>query len=320
MGMINQFEQFGISDDWGAHRARGSLGGTDFKTPSGTPIIAPNPGVVSYEAGNGSGGYIITLALDNSPGYRMQFLHCSGFEGGNRHVSEGEVIGYTGGIKDAPGSGSSSGAHVHIHMVDPNGNREDVMPWFAQSAGSSAVASVTEYQNLLNSHGYGLVVDGVHGPATDAAVRDFQAKRGLAVDGVVGPATTAELRTPAPVAPPAPVVPVVPVKPAPKPRPKPVKPVVEPVVVKPAPVVAPLPAAADDAANHALGILIPSAKGRKIAYALYGLAALIVSNLAVGIMAAGIQAPIWLIVASALVGNLAVPFTTLAIANASNKK
>jgi hypothetical protein len=33
-------------------------------------------------------------------------------------------------------------------------------------------------------------------------------------------------------------------------------------------------------------------------------------------MAAGVQAPIWVIVASAVVGNLAVPFTTLAIANA----
>lgn len=263
MGMINQFEQFGISDDWAAHRARGSQGGTDFATPAGTPIIAPNPGYVSYEAGNGSGGYIITLSLDNSPGYKMQFLHCSGFEGGNRQVSEGEVIGYTGGRAGAPGSGSSTGPHVHIHMVDPNGNREDVMPWFAQ--------------------------------------------------------------TPAPVAPPAPPVQVAPAKP--KPRPKPVKPVVKPTPVptpapevKPALVIAPLPAEATHAANDALGILIPSAKGRKIAYAVYGLAALIVSNLAVGIMAAGVQAPVWLVVASALVGNLAVPFTTLAIANASNKK
>lgn len=260
MGFINQFEAFGISDDWAAHVARGSLGGTDFKAPAGTPIIAPTPGFVSYEAGNGSGGYIITLALQDSPGYKMQWLHCSGFEGGARQVSEGEVIGYTGGIKDAPGSGSSTGAHVHIHMVDPNGVREDVMPWYA-------VANATA--------------------AAGAAV----------------------------VAPPVVAPPVSMPDPKPVPTPTPVI-----VPVKPAPTVAPLPEEARHAANDALGILIPSLKGRKIAYAVYGVSALIVSNIAVGIMAAGVQAPIWLIVASALVGNLAVPFTTLAIANASNKK
>ena len=86
------------------------------------------------------------------------------------------------------------------------------------------------------------------------------------------------------------------------------------------PQIKPLPKEAKTASHDALGILIPSAKGRKIAYAAYGLAALLVSNLAVGIMAAGVEAPVWLVVASALVGNLAVPFTTLAIANASNKK
>jgi hypothetical protein len=86
------------------------------------------------------------------------------------------------------------------------------------------------------------------------------------------------------------------------------------------PEIQPLPADANTAANDALGILIPQAKNRKIAYALYGLAALVVSNLSVAVMASGTQAPVWLIVTSAVVGNLAVPFTTLAIANAGTKK
>ena len=86
------------------------------------------------------------------------------------------------------------------------------------------------------------------------------------------------------------------------------------------PEIKPLPVDADTAANDALGILIPQAKNRKIAYALYGLAALVISNLSVAVMASGTQAPVWLIVTSAVVGNLAVPFTTLAIANAGNKK
>jgi peptidoglycan hydrolase-like protein with peptidoglycan-binding domain len=39
----------------------------------------------------------------------------------------------------------------------------------------------------------GLLVDGVFGPSTEAAVRDFQQGASLAVDGVVGPLTWAAL-------------------------------------------------------------------------------------------------------------------------------
>jgi len=55
-------------------------------------------------------------------------------------------------------------------------------------AGSTGEA-VRGVQSQLNTRGYGLVVDGVFGSRTDAAVRDFQSRRGLAVDGVVGPRT-----------------------------------------------------------------------------------------------------------------------------------
>ena len=174
--MPNPFAGYPISDDWAAHRARGSLGGTDWATPVGTPIYAPNPGEVRYEYGNGSGGYIISLSLANSPGYVLQFLHCSAFAGSNRYVSEGELIGYTGGAKNAPGSGSSTGPHVHVHLVDPNGVREDVMPWFANSSSPSS----------------GLRVDGDFGPATKRAL---QSALGVAVDGDFGPQSTKALQS-----------------------------------------------------------------------------------------------------------------------------
>ena len=105
-------------------------------------------------------------------------------------------------------------------------------------------------------------------------------------------------------------------KPATKPVAKPVKTNKPTKETKPMATIKPLPQGAQDAASDAIGILIPKAKNRRIAYAIYGLAALVVSNIGVGIMAAGVQAPVWVIVASAVVGNLAVPFTTLAIANA----
>ena len=48
-------------------------------------------------------------------------------------------------------------------------------------------------QNRLNAYGSGLVVDGIRGPKTIAAIRDFQSKHGLVVDGIAGPLTDAVL-------------------------------------------------------------------------------------------------------------------------------
>jgi hypothetical protein len=44
-------------------------------------------------------------------------------------------------------------------------------------------------QRQLNRYGYALTVDGVFGPLTDGAVRDFQLQNALTVDGVVGQGT-----------------------------------------------------------------------------------------------------------------------------------
>lgn len=65
-----------------------------------------------------------------------------------------------------------------------------------------------------------------------------------------------------------------------------------------------------------LGAIIPSAKGRKIAYAGFASASLIVGNTAVGLAAANIEQPVWLIIASAVVANMSAPFAALAISNA----
>jgi hypothetical protein len=86
------------------------------------------------------------------------------------------------------------------------------------------------------------------------------------------------------------------------------------------PEITPLPEASNNAANDALGILIPDPKRRKLAYALYGLISLVISNVAVGVLASGTQAPGWLVIALAVTGNLAAPFATLAIANAGTNK
>lgn len=75
---------------------------------------------------------------------------------------------------------------------------------------------VQGWQNVLRSAGYsGVTPDGVFGPATSTATKDWQSKRGLKPDGIVGPATLAKVGSP-------PVAPVsVPASPSPRPDPKP---------------------------------------------------------------------------------------------------
>lgn len=55
-------------------------------------------------------------------------------------------------------------------------------------------AEVTTLQLALNkTAGYSLNPDGIFGPKTEAAVRDFQKSKGLSVDGIVGPKTWSAL-------------------------------------------------------------------------------------------------------------------------------
>ena len=68
----------------------------------------------------------------------------------------------------------------------------NVEPWIQLQQGASG-AAVRGMQHLLRAHGSGIAADGSFGPATDAAVRAFQASTGLPADGVVGPLTWAAL-------------------------------------------------------------------------------------------------------------------------------
>ncbi|MEM8604092.1 MAG: peptidoglycan-binding protein [Cyanobacteria bacterium P01_H01_bin.121] len=55
---------------------------------------------------------------------------------------------------------------------------------------------IAELQSQLKELGfYTGAIDGIYGPATDAALRDFQASAGLMVDGIAGPATWSALES-----------------------------------------------------------------------------------------------------------------------------
>lgn len=84
----------------------------------------------------------------------------------------------------------------------------------------------------------------------------------------------------------------------------------------PAPVMTP---EVTSAATESLGVIIPSPTGRRVAYAIYAGASLLVTNIAVAFSAINSSIPPWLTIAIAVIGNLAAPFGALAIANASKK-
>lgn len=53
----------------------------------------------------------------------------------------------------------------------------------------------TKYiQRRLGAHGWMLMVDGIAGPKTHAAIRQFQAFAGIAVDGIAGPVTQGRMQ------------------------------------------------------------------------------------------------------------------------------
>lgn len=54
-------------------------------------------------------------------------------------------------------------------------------------------AAVRVLQYLLNDRGTAVVIDGIFGPATQTAVKSFQAHNGLQQDGVVGELTWSRL-------------------------------------------------------------------------------------------------------------------------------
>jgi peptidoglycan hydrolase-like protein with peptidoglycan-binding domain len=67
------------------------------------------------------------------------------------------------------------------------------------SAGATGEAVRRLQRALRRTPNLGLAVDGVFGPATEAAVKDFQQGAGLVVDGIVGPQTWAALPSGAPM-------------------------------------------------------------------------------------------------------------------------
>jgi len=68
-----------------------------------------------------------------------------------------------------------------------------ILPWPLVERTPDERFPVRPLQDLLRARGYNLAADGIFGPTTEGAVKDFQEFKGLPIDGIVGPLTWKKL-------------------------------------------------------------------------------------------------------------------------------
>lgn len=86
--------------------------GSDFRAPTGTPIMAAGDGIIEMAARNGSFGNYIRIRHTGS--YKTAYAHLSRFGKGIKkgaRVKQGQIIGLSGA------TGRVSGAHLHYEVL-----------------------------------------------------------------------------------------------------------------------------------------------------------------------------------------------------------
>lgn len=112
---------FPVTLDFGAFSDFGRELGVDFGTPVGTPIYAAFAGVVGTEdrgkSGWGKRVFVRTNGLSEAVGHLTSFAVAPG-----QTVQAGQLLGFSGGALGDPSSGSSTGPHVEVQLLNQAGN------------------------------------------------------------------------------------------------------------------------------------------------------------------------------------------------------
>jgi hypothetical protein len=129
---------FGGADArFGAKRSGHTHQGQDIMAASGTPILAPHAGTITWVAYQASAaGYYVVLASDGEP-YNYVFMHMlkgSIVVKSSDHVVIGQQLGAVGATGDA------EGPHLHFEIWDGpwfnGGHAIDPLPFLRQWAGA----------------------------------------------------------------------------------------------------------------------------------------------------------------------------------------
>lgn len=112
-------------NDWGFPRAGGRFHeGNDLFTGRGTAVVAPVSGTVRFIVGSVGGNQFF---LDGDDGVRYLGSHMDKFNGKDRKVAAGEVVGYVGT------SGNAQGSSPHLHFgIYINGKAVNPYPTLIQ--------------------------------------------------------------------------------------------------------------------------------------------------------------------------------------------
>jgi murein DD-endopeptidase MepM/ murein hydrolase activator NlpD len=98
--------------------------GNDYNRPVGTPISIIQPGVVTVADMNyDPSGWGAVVEIRHQDGSISRYAHLSQINvAAGTQISPGQVIGNVGGVAGAPGSGNSTGDHLHFEYENGSKN------------------------------------------------------------------------------------------------------------------------------------------------------------------------------------------------------
>lgn len=133
-----------FGDNRGTHRH----GGVDYAVPVGTPVRAAASGAVDFAKERGAYGNLIII--NHGAGTSSRYAHLSrlAVESGAR-VEAGDVIGYSGGAVGAPGSGRSTGPHLHYEVRRGNRAVDPTKGQFVTDSGGAEDAAAKAEERAL---------------------------------------------------------------------------------------------------------------------------------------------------------------------------
>ena len=107
--------------------------GIDLGTEVGTNLTAVADSTVGV-IGNDMKGYGNWVELEHDDGTKSRYGHMSQIAvSRNQKIKAGQVIGLSGGKKGAPGSGNSTGPHLHFEFRTEKGVAVDPVPYLSNS-------------------------------------------------------------------------------------------------------------------------------------------------------------------------------------------
>lgn len=103
--------------------------GIDLQAPTGTELYSPGYGKVVKSDMGKNGGCGGSIWIDHENGLESRFCHCSkiNVKLGDK-VKRGQLLGLTGGGKNDPGAGLSTGSHLHYTLAK-NGTLVDPLDY-----------------------------------------------------------------------------------------------------------------------------------------------------------------------------------------------